>query len=335
MENNSNSNENKNSVNKTMKQMAKTVSNGNQLFSTKNLIILVLVLLLILSFLGINLLVYVGRFLELLVNIVRPLVDGLIGFVFYYIGLAINVSADVTADVARTGIDIAEGTAHSVGNLLQNEDNVSGPLPEQNIVYKQLFETQPLEEQPIPYTMDIHQSHNDASEIWKTTTDMAEMIMQESSLPLDITVTEKKDKMPSISMAKDLDETIQKEKRPTVTNEQPYCFVGEFEGKRSCISLEENETCESNQTYKSEQECLQKPEPPQQQPVRRNWGIAPPVPPRAAYSPPMGNYLPQDKYVMGQPKYYTNMMNPYYASENYRMTNPNTMGPNPGLYLQK
>ena len=114
MENNSNNNENKNTANKTMKQMAKTISNGNQLFSTKNLIILVLVLLLILSFLGINLLVYVGRFLELLVNIVRPLVDGLIGFVFYYIGLAINVSADVTADVARTGIDIAEGTAHSV-----------------------------------------------------------------------------------------------------------------------------------------------------------------------------------------------------------------------------
>lgn len=326
--------------NNTMKQMANVMKKPSQLFSTKNVIIFVLVLLLILSFLGINILVYVGRLLELLVNIIRPLFDNILSFLFYYIGLAINVSADVTADVARTGIDIAEGTAHSVGNLLQNEDNVEGPLPEQNPYYRQLFESQNLAQQTYPYTLERNsEAHQHTSDVLKTTADMAEMIMNESSMPLNINVMETKPTLPAPStMTKDLDKTIAKENKPTESIGQPhlsYCFVGEFDGKRTCVSMGSDELCESGKVYPSEEECTDKPVLQMKQPV----------PPKAAYTPPMGNYLPQNKYMQTMPKYtqsnmqanmmYANMMNPYYASDYYRMNQPSTMGPQPGLYFQK
>ena len=333
--------------NNTMKQMTNVMKNPSQLFSTKNVIIFVLVLLLILSFLGINILVYVGRLLELLVNIIRPLFDNILSFLFYYIGLAINVSADVTADVARTGIDIAEGTAHSVGNLLQNEDNVEGPLPEQNPYYRQLFESKNLAQQTYPYTLERNaEAHQHTSDVLKTTADMAEMIMNESSMPLNINVTETKPTLPVPStMTKDLDKTIAKEKKPTESIGQPhlsYCFVGEFDGKRTCVSMGSDELCESGKVYPSEKECSDKPVMKMKQPVMQ---ITRPVPPKAAYTLPMGNYLPQNKYMQTMPKYtqsnmqqnmmYANMMNPYYASDYYRMNQPNTMGPQPGLYFQK
>jgi len=337
-------------LNNTMKQMGNVMKNPNQLFSTKNVIIFVLVFLLILSFLGINILVYVGRLLELLVNIIRPLFDNILSFIFYYIGLAINVSADVTADVARTGIDIAEGTAHSVGNLLQNEDNVDGPLLQENPYYRQLFESKMLAQQTYPYTLEQNaRAHEHTSEVLKTTADMAEMIMSESSMPLNINVTEANPSSPTgTTTTKDLDKTIQKEKHHSDSSGQPhqaYCFVGEFDGKRTCVSMDSNELCESGKEYPSEKECTDKPVVQMKQPLAKNWGMMPPVPPKAAYSPPLGNYLPQNKYVATMPKYvqsnvypnmmYANMMNPYYASDYYRMNQPSTMGPQPGLYFQK
>ncbi len=38
----------------------------------------------------------------------------------YSTGELINDTADVAADISKTGIDVAEGTAQSIGNLLKN-----------------------------------------------------------------------------------------------------------------------------------------------------------------------------------------------------------------------
>ena len=365
--------ENSSNTKNPMKKVTKMLNTGSNLFSTKNIVIAVLVLLLILSFLGINILVYVGILLESIVKFIRPLFDTILGFIFYYMGAAINVGADVGGDVARTGIDIAEGTIHSVGNLLQNEDNVNGPLPQQTAFYQKIFASTPLDEQETPYTesrKDYAPVYDNAGEILKTTADMAEMIMSEASVPIDVTITEppvvpvSSAPIPSPS-TKDLDTVIEKEKRPSTVEPEPlpsWCLVGEFGGKRSCISMEPHEVCESGQIYDNEPDCLQlgsananavttvlppkepvvikkkvpKALPPAPEPVvlRPNQGIAPPIPPRAAYSPPMGNYLPQQAYVKTEPVNST-LTNPYYASDKYRADGQlYYMGPNPGLYLQ-
>jgi len=94
--------------------------NSSELFSNKNTIIIVLVALLILSFLGINLLSIAGEFFQSIINIFGPLVGQILSFFGYTTGSIINKTADVVGDGAKTGIDIAEGTLHSVGDLLKN-----------------------------------------------------------------------------------------------------------------------------------------------------------------------------------------------------------------------
>ena len=95
-------------------------NNGTSLFSNKNFLIIMLVILLVLSFLGINLIVVGGNVFEYIVTILKPLVTQLFSLFAQTTGTAINITTDVVKDTAKTGIDIAGGTFHSVGNLLKN-----------------------------------------------------------------------------------------------------------------------------------------------------------------------------------------------------------------------
>jgi hypothetical protein len=329
--------------------------NGPAIFTTKNMIIGVLVVLLIFSFLGVNLLGAIGLVLQFIVNLIRPIFDGILGWVFYYIGAAVNVSADVVGDVARTGINIAEGTVHSVGNILQNEDNVGEPLPTQTAFYKRLFETTPIEEQDTIYTEeqdDVQSIAPDMGERVSSSFDAAEQIA--STITGSIT-----------GSRGDLDKVIASELNSTVSSVSPsaaWCLVGQYGGKRSCISLDENEICESGQTYTKEDECLQlkmaniknvisEKNAPKKEVVvvkkteptvyKQNWGIPPPRPPPASLSPPMGTnpYIPKTYGSYTHAPLYSTLPNPYYASNKYRNVagTPNVtyVGPRSGIYLRK
>ena len=73
--------------NSSKKQSNKqTVQIPKNLFSAKNIVIAVLVVLLLLSFLGVNILIIVGEVLKVIVNMIRPLFDYILGTVFYFIG---------------------------------------------------------------------------------------------------------------------------------------------------------------------------------------------------------------------------------------------------------
>jgi hypothetical protein len=308
--------------------------------TSHNIIIAILVSLLVLSVLGINLLVFVGQLLQMIVNLIRPIFDGILGIIFYYIGASVNISADVASDVARTGINIAEGTAHSVGNLLQNEDNVDGPLPEQTDLYKKVFDVTPLDMvDPVPITTPS------SADIVESGVNVATLMTYgETAIPVDMASPDK-------SLNNDLDETIEKELKPDTPSMEAspsWCLVGQYGGKRSCMSLEGSEICESGQTYASQKECLQlhkanaadivattavaKKEIPVTT-YTKNWGIAPPIPPPASMSPPMGTGQKGYSHIPVVPQ----LPNPYYGSIKYRniqgIPNVNYTGPNTGEYL--
>lgn len=86
----------------------------------KPFIIVILSTLLILSLLGINLFIVVGNIFQKILDIFKPLISQILAIFGYTAGTLINKSADVTSDVARAGVDIAEGTLQSVGNLLKD-----------------------------------------------------------------------------------------------------------------------------------------------------------------------------------------------------------------------
>lgn len=87
-------------------------------FSNKNLIILMLVVLLALSFIGINVLDVMSNIIKGIISIFGPLVAHFLSAIGYTTGTVINKTADVVSDTAKAGIDIAEGTVQDVGNLM-------------------------------------------------------------------------------------------------------------------------------------------------------------------------------------------------------------------------
>ena len=89
-------------------------------FSNKNFIISLLAFLLILSFLGINILTIFGDIVKTLTDIFGPLFGQILSFFGYTTGTIINKTADVVGDTAKSGIEIAEGAIQNVGNLLKD-----------------------------------------------------------------------------------------------------------------------------------------------------------------------------------------------------------------------
>lgn len=90
------------------------------MFSNKNHIIIALLILLILSFLGINMLTIFGNLIQTLVNIFGPLITQVLSVFGYTAGTLIDKSADIVTDTAKVGIDIAGGTVSSIGDLLKD-----------------------------------------------------------------------------------------------------------------------------------------------------------------------------------------------------------------------
>jgi hypothetical protein len=50
-----------------------------------------------------------------------------IDIIFNFFGKSLNFSTDVAADVAHTGIDVAEGTLQNVGNLMIGDEAIEKP----------------------------------------------------------------------------------------------------------------------------------------------------------------------------------------------------------------
>jgi len=97
----------------------------NDTFSNKNILITVLVVLLVFSFLGINLLSFGGEIIQSISNFFQPFFNYVAGLLGYTAGTLIDDTADVAANVAKGGIDIADGVAHSIGDLLKG--NATAP----------------------------------------------------------------------------------------------------------------------------------------------------------------------------------------------------------------
>ena len=90
-------------------------SNGDSL---KNILIIILVIILILSLLGINVFTIFGNLLQNVINFFNPVVSKGLSDLGYASGTVIDKSSDVVATTGKTGIDILNGTIHSVGDLL-------------------------------------------------------------------------------------------------------------------------------------------------------------------------------------------------------------------------
>jgi hypothetical protein len=111
------------SLTKKKETVVSPLSSEEGLFSGKNTLIIILVSLLVLSFLGINLLVIMGNSMQYIMNVFKPFLDTILANLGYTTGTVLDKSTDVVTDTAKLGIDLAGGAVHSVGKLLKSAGN--------------------------------------------------------------------------------------------------------------------------------------------------------------------------------------------------------------------
>jgi hypothetical protein len=100
---------------------------NTSIFSDKNTIIIILLSLLLLSFLGINLIQNIGDIFQWILNSIVYFFRPLLSDITFITGTVINNSSELASDASKTGIDIADGTLQSVGDLVIKAGN-DGPI---------------------------------------------------------------------------------------------------------------------------------------------------------------------------------------------------------------
>jgi len=175
-------------------------------FISNNKIIIILSVLLILSFLGINILDVLSNIIKATIAILGPPVAQLLAVFGYTSGTLINKGADVVSDTAKVGIDIAEGTVQNIGNLLISAS--SGNVP----------------------------------------TNLTQIN------PLDIKLNQDKQiSTPKQPVEDTAENPIQK---PISSSKSGWCLIGEYENRRGCIEVGEQDKCLSGQIFPNQKMCL-------------------------------------------------------------------------------
>ena len=177
---------------------------SNTFFGMNNqVVIIVLLILLVLSFLGINVFIIIGNLIDSVIKVVGPLITQLLSIFGYTAGTVLNKGADVTGDVARTGVDLTEGSLKSVGDILKNVSRKN--------------------------------------------------VNPDAVSGLDSTLNSSISNVYKEPKASTAENPIQK---PITSGKSGWCLVGEYEGKRGCVAVGEQDRCLSGQVFPSQVTCM-------------------------------------------------------------------------------
>ena len=179
---------------------------SGSIFDNKNYIIILLLILLILSFLGINILGISGNFIQTIVNIFGPLVTQILSVFGYTAGTLIDKSAEVVTNTAKTGIDIAGGTVGSIGDLIKDASRPG--------------------------------------------------VDEKAKQQLDNSINSSKQNENPKPKQPESDSSTNPIQKPITSNKAGWCLVGEYEGRRGCIQVGEQDKCLSGQVYPNQKMCL-------------------------------------------------------------------------------
>lgn len=194
----------------------------------KNIIIFGLLLVLVLTFLGFNILYTLGDAFEKLRQLLGPLVQTILGLVGYTTGSVINKSADIAGTVTKFSVDVAEGSIQNVGGLLKNTSS-----PYVNDYTKKALDSVLTPEHDVSYVGEYGIG-----------------LPAQASAPIAPAPT-----APApIAPAPDTTENpIQK---PITASKAGWCLVGEYQGVRGCVEVKDEHKCLSGQIFPSQKQCL-------------------------------------------------------------------------------
>lgn len=161
---------------------------------------IILIVLIVFSLLGVNILNIFGNLLQSIVDIFGPFIKQLASLLAYTAGSILNQVSDLFTVTGTAGVEIAGGTIDTVGDLLK--DASSGNLPDR---------------------INLGETVN------RSSVQINDPGMDNTTNPIQNAITSRK---------------------------AQWCLVGEFEGKRGCVQVGEQDKCLSNQLYPNFETCL-------------------------------------------------------------------------------
>lgn len=93
---------------------------------TKTVLIVLLLFLLLIIVSGLNIFNILGSFFQNLANFFGPIINKFLNALGYSAGTALDKVSDVSADVAKGGIDLVDGALNNIGGLLKGSTT---PMP--------------------------------------------------------------------------------------------------------------------------------------------------------------------------------------------------------------
>ena len=281
-------------------------------------IIIILGVLLILSLLGVNFFLMIGTVLDKFFSGLQYYLLQLMTSMGFYGGAVINTTADIVGDTAKTGIDIAEGTVQSVGNLLQNRPNMGGTTLEQQQWNTNVFglNPTPMGEDNQEYSSLQHQintinqkmdpppssnvdHNNKLQNINEKVTQFANKIEDKKGLLLELDN--------EINVRQKSLNTL-----PTNNSDVQWCPIGNDKTQGLCMQIGKNDKCMYGKTFNSKEQCEETISADSSNSIKKydnshfsNWGPSMRPPPPGALAPP-NQPLPgmclQQKPMCGQMK---------------------------------
>jgi len=204
---------------------------GEQGFWSWTFLFRVVLVLLVLAFLGVNVLGDLGDITQSVADFFKPVVTQVGGFIASITGNAAKSGIDIATSVSKTGVDVAGGAVKSgvdiVGGAAASgldvvlPDNAQAPPPK----IKTLSAN-------VPYA--------------STTSKNAH--------PIDAILSKKQygPEKGSAPVADDATSATQKQQK----GKSGYCFIGEDRGFRSCIHVEQGDSCMSGDIFPTKEVCI-------------------------------------------------------------------------------
>jgi hypothetical protein len=230
-------------------------------FAEKNILIITLVILLALSLLGINILTLLGSGIQYIVNWIGPYISKFLFNVSDTTGAVINKTSDVVSNTTKVGIDIADGSVHSLGNIMRNTNNIN-PTVGENPVLSNLVNVNKTSI-PVPQVnpnagVDVGQPQQSVyvqvpvAVPVPSPSSTVYVPVPSPSTPVYVPAPYAVPTPYAVPAPVNLDEVLNKSQSKT----NGWCFVGEYNGDRNCVSVTDQDKCMSGQIFPSEQKCL-------------------------------------------------------------------------------
>jgi len=219
---------------------------------SKDFIIMILIIVLVLSVLGINIFLLFGIIVQYIVYLISPLLS-IFG---YTTGSIINTTSDLAANTSHFGIDIADGTAHDVGNLLiaTSDPKYIPTLPPAAKTYPMAV----LDAIGRTLSMKPAQTSHDIIVPAPSPSVPFSVPAPSPSIPVSIPSPSPSfgnvpTSAPAVPAADTTENPVQ---NPISSNKSQWCLIGEYQQRNGCIEVDDMSKCMSGQVFPSQQMCL-------------------------------------------------------------------------------